>query len=98
MADGTRPDHHRRYRALDDLRRLGFEQQRLEQRVRSHPAWADRPVPARRAIEAVVTAPPHHPGADLERLDAAVRAATARLVLWAKALHALETGRKLPDP
>lgn len=98
MADGTRPDHHRRYRALDDLRRLGFEQQRLEQRIRSHPDWPDRPLPARRAIDAAITVPPHRPNADVSHLDAAVRAATVRLVLLAKTLRALDTGRPLPDP
>jgi hypothetical protein len=98
MADGTRSDHRRRYHALGDLRRLGFEQERLLQRVRSHPDWDTRPLPARRAIEAALQASAHHPGADLVRLEREVRAATARIVLLAKALRALETGTRLPDP
>jgi len=98
MADGTRSDHRRRYHALGDLRRLGFEQERLLQRVRTHPDWGSRPLPVRRAIEAALPAPGHHPGADLARLEREVRAATVRVVLLAKALRALETGTRLPDP
>lgn len=98
MADGTRSDHRRRYHALGDLRRLGFEQERLLQRVRAHPDWDSRPRPVRQAIEAALHAPAHRPSADLAHLEREVRAATNRLVLLAKALRALETGTRLPDP
>jgi hypothetical protein len=98
MADGTRSDHRRRYHALGDLRRLGFEQERLLQRVRSHPDWTSRPLPVRRAIEDALGPPRHYPGAELAKLEREVRAATARIVLLAKALRALETGTGLPDP
>lgn len=98
MSDEIPSDHRRRYRALDDLRRLGFEQERLTQRVRSHPDWRSRPVPLRRALEAALQEPSYRPGVDVDRLDLEVRAATTRIVLLAKALRALETGRPLPDP
>lgn len=97
MSDGIHPDHQRRYRALDDLRRLGFEQERLANRVRSHPDWQRRPAPVRNALEAALEIPAYRPGMDVERLDRQVRAATARIVLLARALRALEVGQPLPD-
>lgn len=98
MSNDIPSDHRRRYRALDDLRRLGFEQERLMQRVRSHPDWQRRPIPVRRALEEALQEPRYRPGVDVERLDREVGAATTRIVLLAKALRALETGRPLPDP
>jgi len=91
-------DHKRRYRALVDRRRLGFELERLRARVESHPAWHERPAAARHAIEASLTPADVRPDADLQRLDAEVRAATRRLVTLAKALRALDTGEPLPEP
>lgn len=98
MSDGIHPNHQRRYRALDDLRRLGFEQARLTERVRAHPDWQTRPAPVRKALETALEIPAYRPGMDIDRLDRQVRAATARIVLLARALRALETGRPLPDP
>ncbi len=91
-------DHKRRYRALVDRRRLGFELERLRARVESHPAWHERPVTARRAIEASLTPTEVRPDADLRRLDEEVRAATLRIVTLAKALRALDVGEPLPAP
>jgi len=91
-------DHKRRYRALVDRRRLGFELERLRARVESHPAWHERPVAARRAIEASLAPGEVRPDADLRRLDREVRAATLRIVTLAKALRALDTGEPLPEP
>jgi len=106
MPEGSPFDHRRRYRALDDLRRLGFEQERLWFRLQGHPDWATRPLVQRRAIEASLdaslattrSASPVRPSTQLVRLDAEVRFATHRLVLLARALRALETGTPLPDP
>lgn len=109
MSDGSPIDHRRRYRALDDLRRLGFEQERLWFRLQGHPDWPTRPLTQRRAIEASLdtslasTGGVAHSAAPVRqstqvRLDAEVRFATHRLVLLAKALRALETGTPLPDP
>lgn len=91
-------DHKRRYRALLDRRRLGFELERLRARVESHPAWHERPMAARRAIEASLTPAELRPDADLRRLESEVQAATLRIVTLAKALRALDMGEQLPEP
>jgi len=91
-------DHKRRYRALVDRRRLGFELERLRARLESHPAWHERPLASRRAIDASLTPVDVRPNADLPRLETEVRAATLRIVTLAKALRALEMGDPLPEP
>jgi hypothetical protein len=97
MNERSLPDHRRRYRALDDRRRLGFELERIWGRIERHPAWPDRPLPARRALAELLELRASPPHAHVERLDADVRNLTRRLVLLAKALQALETGTPLPD-
>lgn len=97
MNEKSPPDHRRRYRALDDRRRLGFELERIWARIEAHPNWPDRPLPARKALaelRAVRATPPH---AEIDRLDADVRDRTRRLVVLSKALRALETKAPLSD-
>lgn len=98
MNDQGLSEHKQRYRALVDRRRLGFELERLRARVESHPAWHERPLAQRRAIEASLTPNDVRPDADLRRLDGEVRAATLRIVTLAKALRALDDGEPLPEP
>ena len=73
MNEKSPPDHRRRYRALDDRRRLGFELERIWARIEAHPNWPDRPLPARKALAELraVRATPSH--AEIDRLDADVR-------------------------
>ncbi|MDZ7708654.1 MAG: hypothetical protein U5J97_12330 [Trueperaceae bacterium] len=98
MNDQGISEHKLRYRALVDRRRLGFELERIRSRVEAHPAWHERPLAQRRAIEATLTPNEVRPDADLGRLDGEVRAATLRIVTLAKALRALDTGEPLPEP
>jgi hypothetical protein len=97
MNEKSPPDHRRRYRALDDRRRLGFELERIWARIEAHPDWPDRPLPARKALaelREVRATPPH---TDIDRLDADVRDVMRRIVVLAKALRALDTRAPLPD-
>lgn len=96
MRDSAVPNHRLRYRHLGDRRRLGFELERLWTRISRHPDWPTRPIPARRALEAALDVPLCPARDDLGRLEADVRAMTARLVLLAKALRALDRGEPLP--
>jgi hypothetical protein len=98
MNDGSPQDHRRRYRALDDRRRLGFELERLWATLERHPAWPERSLPARRGLAVTLSMPHHRPDADAARIEDDVRELTARIVTLAKALRALDTGEPLPDP
>jgi hypothetical protein len=97
MNEKSPPDHRRRYRALDDRRRLGFELERIWARIEAHPDWPDRPLPARKALAELRELWPAPPRADVDRLDADVRDRTRRLVVLARALRALETREPLSD-
>jgi hypothetical protein len=97
MNEKSLPDHRRRYRALDDRRRLGFELERIWARIEAHPDWPDRPLPARKALAELRELRAAPPRADVGRLDADVRDRTHRLVVLAKALRSLETHAPLPD-
>ena len=98
MRQRTAPDHRLRYRHLCDRRRLDFELERLWSTLTHHPEWPSRPASARRALERALDVPLCSPVEDAPRLAADVRAMTARLVLLAKALRALDRREPLPDP
>lgn len=98
MNDRAVTNHRLRYRHLGDRRRLGFELERLWSRLTAHREWSQRPLPARRALEAALDVPLSAAADDVVRLEADVRALTARLVVLAKALRALETREPLPQP
>jgi hypothetical protein len=97
MNEKSAPDHRRRYRALDDRRRLGFELERIWARIEAHPDWQNRPLPAREALAELRDLRAAPPRADVDRLDADVRDRTRRLVVLARALRALDTRAPLSD-
>jgi hypothetical protein len=80
MNDGSLPDHRRRYRVLDDRRRLRYELERIWTRIQQHPDWPNRPLPTRRALETSLDLAPCAPDAHVERLDADVRTMTHRQI------------------
>lgn len=92
MKDVAVSEHRLRYRHLNDRRRLGFEIERLWSRLERHAGWGDVPPDERRRLSALLDVR-HRPATDpVERLEAEVRATTARLVVLARALRALDAG------
>lgn len=90
------PDHRRIYRGLDDLRRLGFERERLWSRLEHHPDWEQQPTAKRAALRALLDTDPEGPRTDLARIERDVHRATTRLVALARAWDALERHGELP--
>lgn len=96
MKRSSQTDHRRLYHGLHDLRRLGFEAERLWARLCRHPAWEAQPEDRRGALRDLLDAPLDEPHRDPERVERDVQRLTQRLVTVAKAWHALDTEGRLP--
>lgn len=96
MKDDRLTDHRRLYRGLDDLRRLGFELERLWARMERHPEWAHQPEAKRRALRALVDVPLEGQRNDADGVERDVRQLTVRLVRLTRAWRQLEDERSLP--
>lgn len=86
----------RLYRGLHDLRRLGFEAERLWARLCHHAAWEAQPPGRRQELRDLLDAPLREPRRDAEHVERDVRRLTQRVATLARAWHALETQGRLP--